>query len=224
MSSNARIRANQLNAQKSTGPRTSTGKQRSRANALKHGLCAEHVLLPHENAAMLEQIRQDLIEQYQPATNWELRLVEDAAMAYFRVVRSRRFERGLLDLRLRLENEKAQAILAGAQPDQDEGIALALYADDPERLKNFFRYDAAAERAYHRALRELDLARKHRLQAQATKSEKPIGFVPQAAVTAPAISQNSGAGSPIACVPPPPDPQANAHSPAKEPEIPPRAA
>ena len=40
----ARLAANRLNAQKSTGPRTEEGKSRSRANALKHGLCASVVV------------------------------------------------------------------------------------------------------------------------------------------------------------------------------------
>ena len=38
--SEARIAANRRNALLSTGPKTAEGKVRSRANALKHGLCA----------------------------------------------------------------------------------------------------------------------------------------------------------------------------------------
>ena len=43
MMSEARIRANQANASKSTVPRTAIGKERSRKNAIKHLLCAEIV-------------------------------------------------------------------------------------------------------------------------------------------------------------------------------------
>ena len=42
--SEARIAANRANARKSTGPKTPEGKAISRANALKHGLCANVVV------------------------------------------------------------------------------------------------------------------------------------------------------------------------------------
>jgi hypothetical protein len=50
----ARTLANQLNAQKSTGPRTAEGKARSRTNALKHGLCAKVIEIEGENSAVLD--------------------------------------------------------------------------------------------------------------------------------------------------------------------------
>jgi hypothetical protein len=47
--------ANIRNAQKSTGPKTQEGKQASRANALKHGLSGEGVVLPQKMAQAVEQ-------------------------------------------------------------------------------------------------------------------------------------------------------------------------
>ena len=43
MPSDAQIEANRRNARNSTGPRTEAGKERSRRNALRHGLAAEHI-------------------------------------------------------------------------------------------------------------------------------------------------------------------------------------
>jgi hypothetical protein len=43
-SSQSQVEANQLNAQKSTGPRTPDGKARSSQSALKHGLTAKTLL------------------------------------------------------------------------------------------------------------------------------------------------------------------------------------
>ncbi len=50
--SEARREANRRNAKLSTGPRTEAGKERSRRNALTHGLSAEVVRLPEDVAAI----------------------------------------------------------------------------------------------------------------------------------------------------------------------------
>ena len=59
--------ANRRNAAQSTGPRTSAGKAASRGNALKHGLCAEAMLLPGEEAADLEALRAGLWADLHPS-------------------------------------------------------------------------------------------------------------------------------------------------------------
>ena len=47
----ARLEANRLNSQKSTGPRSAQGRATSRKNSLKHGLTAKTLLSPQEVAA-----------------------------------------------------------------------------------------------------------------------------------------------------------------------------
>ena len=66
MASEAQLRANRINAQRSTGPRTAAGKDRTRYNALKHGLTSLHIVLPTEENFTYVELRGELFKQYNP--------------------------------------------------------------------------------------------------------------------------------------------------------------
>jgi hypothetical protein len=89
-------RANKANAQKSTGPRTADGKARSKLNALKHGLTAHTPVLPDEDPAVFEALRQQLWDDYQPMTGTEGALVEELVGVLWRLRRIPSVEAALL--------------------------------------------------------------------------------------------------------------------------------
>jgi hypothetical protein len=60
------IRANQKNAEKSTGPITEVGKARSRGNALKHGLTGDGVVLTDEQEEAVRQRMESWRGNYNP--------------------------------------------------------------------------------------------------------------------------------------------------------------
>jgi hypothetical protein len=159
MATEAQLRANRINAQRSTGPRTSEGKEHSRFNALKHGLAAELVVLPYEDVAEYHELRGALLTQYQPQNASETFLVDQVAQNWWRLNRSRRYETGML---------------SKLNPETGEGPS---YQD----LDHHRRYEAAIERAYYRAYDRLEkiVRRRPAPQPEEPKEVDPLGFVPQ---------------------------------------------
>jgi hypothetical protein len=83
--SEARLRANRLNALKSTGPKTPQGKDRSRRNGLKHGLSGAGVVLPDDMRAEVDRLIAAYSREFRPANESERQLVEDRALGRVRV-------------------------------------------------------------------------------------------------------------------------------------------
>src|SRR5438034_3302018 len=67
MATEAQIEANRRNAQKSTGPRSEEGKEKSSRNATRFGLFTRQLLLPHEKEEELAALRDDLHARLKPA-------------------------------------------------------------------------------------------------------------------------------------------------------------
>ena len=93
--SEARIAANRRNSLKSTGPKTPEGKARSRANALKHGLCGTVVVA--EDPELVKQRSHAYFWSLKPQNEFHSWLVEQAAIVSIRVDRCQRMERRLRD-------------------------------------------------------------------------------------------------------------------------------
>lgn len=88
-------KANRENAQKSTGPRTASGKAHSRQNALKYGLFAKHwleFLRFGEDEHEFEQLAKDLREDFQPIGRAEELEVDTIISCWWKSKRAERFE------------------------------------------------------------------------------------------------------------------------------------
>src|SRR6267143_4426631 len=73
-------RIDQPSIHKSTGPRTPQGKQRSKYNALKHGIYSKAPLLKDESRARFQSLLHELLEYHRPEGSTEELLVEKIAI------------------------------------------------------------------------------------------------------------------------------------------------
>ena len=95
MTSEKKAEANRRNALKSTGPKTSEGKDAVRLNALKHGLLSQEILLPGEDEEALRELGERLRDELQPVGEFENLLVDRIISAYWRLRRLGRVEAGI---------------------------------------------------------------------------------------------------------------------------------
>jgi len=90
--SQARVDANRKNALLSTGPTSEEGKNRSRANSLKHGLTGEGIVLPVEDVEEIDRLFDTLAAEMKPGNELARRLVNRVALLTVRLERSAEHE------------------------------------------------------------------------------------------------------------------------------------
>ena len=179
MATITQIEANRLNAQKSTGPRSATGKATSSRNALKSGIHSQSQIIQCEKPEDLEALTAEYFDRFQPATPEE---------------------RFFVDILIRDDWQLRRLATADAQiwefkiegffhPDKETPLGHAFsFADHTfERLQ---RRINATERSFKSALHELQQLQSAHApqpgpepastpQPQETKPSSPaIGFVP----------------------------------------------
>ena len=92
MATKKQTAANRRNARKSTGPTSPQGKATSSMNNLRHGLRARTVILPGENQEDFNEIFAGLQDEYQPQCPSEQYLVNQAAIAQWKLARAEAYE------------------------------------------------------------------------------------------------------------------------------------
>jgi hypothetical protein len=165
-----------------TGPRTPEGKARSAQNALKLGLSIQrHVLLPHEDPAEYDELRDSILAIYEPQSARETLAVDDISQCRWAF---RRFDEAEL-----MAIEKAtrpffadpkypysygEALGGLAEPQKFEPGRFDPMLDQKPRpfidiplwpgLNNLQRYRTWWERRHQRAIAEFERACKARRQ------------------------------------------------------------
>jgi hypothetical protein len=97
MSSLKQIEANRRNALESTGPTTPEGKDRSRRNAVRHGLTAETVIAALEDAEDYQAFEATVIADYDAESAVERELVLRLATVLWRLRRATGIETAIFE-------------------------------------------------------------------------------------------------------------------------------
>ena len=151
--SEAQLAANRANAQKSTGPKSPAGKQRSSQNARRHGLALADAVLPQEEAADWAQFHAETCAYYEPRMAVEHELCQQLADTRQLIRRLQRQQTGL---------QARQELPAGLTHNEATQHLASLCDDDrlQRQLERLSLQRAREERNFHRTLETLDRRRK----------------------------------------------------------------
>jgi hypothetical protein len=149
MPTEAQIRANQDNAQHSTGPTSEAGRAASSRNNFQHGLTGSAFYFIHgEDPEEFDHVLVGLRYEHKPATMTESILVEKMARSYWLSQRA-----------LKLQN----SVLA------DDELT---FEEQQKELSLYIRYQTTHDRAFRGALNDL-------LKLRAERRKAEIGFESQ---------------------------------------------
>ena len=159
-----RAAANRANAQKSTGPRTDAGKQRSKLNGLRHGLTGHTIVLPTEDHSAYQGHAKRFFDQFKPAGALEEQLVQSLTDGAWRLNRVTALETNLLTLGL----TERDGHLTTGHPEADAALATArAFRDHAPSFATLSIYEQRIARLFAKTLEQL-----RELQAERHKKEE----------------------------------------------------
>src|SRR5690349_5983351 len=137
MASFRRLISSRANARRSTGPKTTAGKQRSSQNARVHG-CRSRTFQPpqdHDQRRQFDELRAGFYNSFQPANITEIDSVE-------RMVQARWQENVLCQLQSRMLKDVIAAHPAGHfGDDQDTPARVAVEALENPRFRSLMQHE-----------------------------------------------------------------------------------
>jgi hypothetical protein len=165
MSSQKQIDANRANAQKSTGPRTKTGKSKSRLNAVRDNITGQIITLSDSDRAVFETLKAEYVADLAPKTLTETKLAHAIAWDTWRLDRLRANEMNIYALAAEPDFDDAEAM---ADPDLHTATSNARTSrTQAKRFELMSLYEQRMTRSLHRnrhALRELQADRNRKYE------------------------------------------------------------
>ncbi len=175
----------------STGPRTPEGKQRTRLNALRHGLTGQTVLLPTDDAQAYQSFCQEFALHYAPVGPVERQLVQTIADTSWRLNRISAIEHSSLSI---AAAQKLDGAAATDNPLAEAAAQALAFQEQSERLAKLSLYEQRLSRQLERSLKlikEMQADRKHQASQQMTQAAATVKPEP---VQKPNVAKKAAAG------------------------------
>jgi hypothetical protein len=187
---NAAINArNTANAQFSTGPTSSTGKDRVKFNALKTGLFARTIVLPGEQQSDYEALGAHLTSEWVPQSDAEREIVLTIQSTMWRLSRAVEMESALFAIVAQQKLESIAEQFGHLDSNAQYALARAAgYMANARAFDQLNRQEGRLERALAKAKRELKALMVSRVPSPvppletACQAEMPAEEPPPAAV------------------------------------------
>ncbi len=205
MSTEAQIKANQENAQKSTGPRTAEGKATVSQNAVKHGLFASEPVILGEDQAEFNLHRERLLADWYPqgymettlahriiSLSWRLRRAESMQNHAIEILYKRDMLHRLpMSLQPQYAGQSPHDISAGARSSAMADIAIKDFSNS-KVLSQMMLYERRIENSLFRTMNQLkQLQRTRKVEdAAAEKQDEALRKRARAAAGLPARECN----------------------------------
>ncbi len=163
MASDRQIAANRSNGAKG-GPKTETGKLKTRCNARRDGITGQVITLPESELPIFDSFKRKIVADLKPETTFETVLADGIAWDTWRLNTARAVEMNLLtigaqnaDLEITSDNPQIDAAMGQAVACRDKSKDFARLSLQEQRLKSSIRKDLAT-------LRSLQAERKQQYQ------------------------------------------------------------
>ncbi len=137
------------NGAKSNGPKTESGKKKSSANSLQHGLYPRDIVLATEKRSEYDALQREFLDTYAPTNIEEHELVIDMVNARWRLRRAERHEKGLLSLEMSRALRDAPSEFEAMDAITLEALAIQRLSATPAP-ENLNRMAQRFERTYFR--------------------------------------------------------------------------
>ena len=163
--------ANRLNAEKSHGPISPTGRARSSMNALRHGLTARVVVLASEDMDAYQAFSKEIVDSLDPQTPVERQFAQTIADNQWRINRIRSIEDGMLGMG---HFEQAGDFDADNPEIHSAMTAARAFREGSKAFVNLSIYEQRLHRSMKEALRQLKELQAERRERRKTEMDDAI--------------------------------------------------